>query len=84
MEKVDLKTGLSVYREGGLKTGLSVYGEGGLKTGLSVYGEGGLKNWVICIWRWIKILGYLYMEKVDITRGSQEPVIAHLDQRCFQ
>jgi hypothetical protein len=29
MEKVDLKTGLSVYGEGGLKTGLSVYGEGG-------------------------------------------------------
>ena len=40
-----------------------------LKTGLSVYGEGGLKNWVICIWRWIKILGYLYMEKVDIKTG---------------
>jgi hypothetical protein len=54
MEKVDLKTGLSIY------------GEGGLKTGLSVYVEGGYKNWVICIWRrWIKKLGYLYMEKVD-------------------
>jgi hypothetical protein len=63
MEKVDLKTGLSVYGEGGLKTGLSVYVEGGYKnwviciwrrwikkTGLSVYG-GGLKYWVICIWR---------------------------------
>jgi hypothetical protein len=58
MEKVDLKTGLSVY------------GEGGLKTGLSVYGEGGYKNWVICIWRrWIKKLGYLYMEKVDLKPG---------------
>jgi hypothetical protein len=40
MEKVDLKTELSVYREGGLKTGLAVYVEGGLKNGISVYGEG--------------------------------------------
>jgi hypothetical protein len=42
MEKVDLKTGLSVY------------GEGGLKTGLTVHGEGRFKNGVICTWRrWI-------------------------------
>jgi hypothetical protein len=38
-----------------------------LKTGLSVYEEGGFNNWVICIWRrWIKNLGYLYMEKAPI------------------
>jgi len=40
------------------------------KTRLSVYGEGGFKNWVICISRrWIKKLGYLYMEKVDYNTG---------------